>query len=188
MLESPEFADSSSLLTMVLGKDINGRIRVTDLASMPHLLIAGSTGSGKSVGLNCMICTMLFRATPAEVKMIMIDPKMLELSIYQGIPHLLVPVVTNPKQAALALRRVVEEMERRYQLLAAKGVRSIAQYNHALEEEEHLEIGRVALERQGRGHGPLGTAQVGADAPLSRTKPRRKGPWRYLERRPSWSA
>jgi len=136
ILDSDLLSASASKLSLALGKDIMGTPVVTDLALIPHLLIAGATGSGKSVGLNSMICTMLFRATPAEVKMIMVDPKMLELSIYEGIPHLLVPVVTNPKQAALALRRVVEEMERRYQLLAAKGVRSIAQYNSIIAEEE----------------------------------------------------
>lgn len=136
ILDSNLLSASASKLSLALGKDIMGTPVVTDLALIPHLLIAGATGSGKSVGLNSMICTMLFRATPAEVKMIMVDPKMLELSIYEGIPHLLVPVVTNPKQAALALRRVVAEMERRYQLLAAKGVRSIAQYNSLMAEEE----------------------------------------------------
>ncbi len=136
ILDSELLPTSASKLSLALGKDIMGTPVVTDLALIPHLLIAGATGSGKSVGLNSMICTMLFRATPAEVKMIMVDPKMLELSIYEGIPHLLVPVVTNPKKAALALRRVVEEMERRYQLLAAKGVRSIAQYNQLLVDEE----------------------------------------------------
>ena len=108
---------------------------ITDLALIPHLLIAGATGSGKSVGLNSLICSLLFRATPADVKLIMIDPKMLEFSVYDGIPHLLVPVVTEPKKAAIVLRRVVEEMGRRYQILAAQGVRSIAQYNQMLEEE-----------------------------------------------------
>jgi S-DNA-T family DNA segregation ATPase FtsK/SpoIIIE len=129
---------------LALGRDITGAPFVTDLAKTPHLLIAGATGAGKSVGLNCMICSMLFRATPEEVRLIMIDPKMLELSIYEGVPHLLVPVVTHPKQAALALRRVVEEMERRYQLLAAKGVRNIAQYNDALDREAatHQAMGR----------------------------------------------
>ncbi len=126
---------SASKLSLALGRDITGAPFVTDLAKTPHLLIAGATGAGKSVGLNCMICSMLFRATPEEVRLIMIDPKMLELSIYEGVPHLLVPVVTNPKQAALALRRVVEEMERRYQLLAAKGVRNISGYNDALDRE-----------------------------------------------------
>ncbi|ETW99898.1 MAG: hypothetical protein ETSY1_13230 [Candidatus Entotheonella factor] len=126
---------AASKLSLALGRDITGAPFVTDLAKTPHLLIAGATGSGKSVGLNCMICSMLFRATPEEVRLIMIDPKMLELSIYEGVPHLLVPVVTNPKQAAVALRRVVEEMERRYQLLAARGVRNIAGYNEALDRE-----------------------------------------------------
>ncbi len=132
LLDSEEFQGSPSKLSMVLGKDILGQPVITDLALIPHLLVAGATGSGKSVGLNSVICSLLFRATPAEVKLIMIDPKMLEFSIYDGIPHLLVPVVTDAKKAAVALRRVVAEMERRYQLLAAKGVRSIAQYNQKI--------------------------------------------------------
>lgn len=136
LLDSEQFRASTSQLTLALGKDILGKPVVTDLASIPHLLIAGATGSGKSVGLNSMICSLLFRATPSEVRMIMIDPKMLELSIYDGIPHLLVPVVTHPKQAAVALRRVVQEMERRYQLLATRGVRSIAQYNEVIAAEQ----------------------------------------------------
>ncbi len=136
LLDSDQFRTSTSKLSFALGEDILGNPVVTDLALIPHLLIAGATGSGKSVGLNSLICSLLFRVTPADVKMIMIDPKMLELSIYDGIPHLLVPVVTNPKQAAAALRRVVEEMERRYQLLASKGVRSIAQYNQRLDDEQ----------------------------------------------------
>ena len=136
LVDSEEIRNSSSKLSMVLGKDILGQPVITDLALIPHLLVAGSTGSGKSVGLNSMICSVLFRATPAEVKMIMIDPKMLEFAIYDGIPHLLVPVVTDAKKAAVALRRVVAEMERRYQLLAAKGVRSIAQYNQKIREEQ----------------------------------------------------
>ncbi|MGE3540821.1 MAG: DNA translocase FtsK [Candidatus Tectimicrobiota bacterium] len=139
LLDSEEFRGSSSKLTLALGKDILGRPVVTDLALIPHLLIAGATGSGKSVGLNSLICSLLFRATPADVKMIMIDPKMLEFSVYDGVPHLLVPVVTDPKKAATVLRRVVEEMTRRYQLLAAKGVRSIAQYNQTLEEERRYD-------------------------------------------------
>lgn len=132
LLDSDEFRTSPSQLSMALGKDVLGTPVITDLALIPHLLIAGATGSGKSVGLNSLICSMLLRATPAEVKMLMIDPKMLEFSVYDGIPHLLTPVVTDPKKAALALRRVVEEMGRRYQLLAARGVRSIAQYNQQL--------------------------------------------------------
>jgi S-DNA-T family DNA segregation ATPase FtsK/SpoIIIE len=140
LLDSEEFRTSTSMLSLAVGKDILGKPVITDLALIPHLLIAGATGSGKSVGLNSMICSLLFRATPADVKTIMIDPKMLELSIYDGIPHLLIPVVTNPKQAAVALRRVVEEMERRYQLLAAKGVRSIAQYNQVVAEAQQQSL------------------------------------------------
>jgi S-DNA-T family DNA segregation ATPase FtsK/SpoIIIE len=141
LLDSDAFRSSNSPLNMAVGKDILGQPVVTDLALIPHLLIAGATGSGKSVGLNSMICSLLFRATPDDVKMIMIDPKMLELSIYDGIPHLLIPVVVNPKQAAVALRRVVEEMERRYRLLAARGVRSIAQYNRIIAAEQGCEPG-----------------------------------------------
>ena len=143
VLNANVLSPEASKLSLALGRDITGAPFVTDLARTPHLLIAGATGAGKSVGLNCMICSMLFRATPEEVRLIMIDPKMLELSIYEGVPHLLVPVVTNPKQAALALRRVVEEMERRYQLLAAKGVRNIAQYNEALDREAALDRNEV---------------------------------------------
>jgi S-DNA-T family DNA segregation ATPase FtsK/SpoIIIE len=139
LLDSDAFRNSNSPLNMAVGKDILGQPVVTDLALIPHLLIAGATGSGKSVGLNSMICSLLFRATSDEVKMIMIDPKMLELSIYDGIPHLLIPVVVNPKQAAVALRRVLEEMERRYRLLAARGVRSIAQYNRIIAAEQARE-------------------------------------------------
>jgi S-DNA-T family DNA segregation ATPase FtsK/SpoIIIE len=134
LLDSEEWGASTSKLSLALGKDILGRPVITDLALIPHLLIAGATGSGKSVGLNSLICSLLFRATPDEVKMLMIDPKMLEFSVYDGIPHLLRSVVTNPKEAKVALHRVVEEMGRRYQLLAAHGVRSIAQYNQRLEE------------------------------------------------------
>ena len=136
LLDSEECRTSTSKLSLALGKDILGRPVITDLALIPHLLIAGATGSGKSVGLNSLICSLLFRATPADVRLIMIDPKMLEFSVYDGIPHLLVPVVTEPKKAAVVLRRVVEEMGRRYQILAAQGVRSIAQYNQMLEEEQ----------------------------------------------------
>jgi S-DNA-T family DNA segregation ATPase FtsK/SpoIIIE len=134
LLDSEEWHTSTSKLSLALGKDILGRPVITDLALIPHLLIAGATGSGKSVGLNSLICSLLFRAAPTDVRMIMIDPKMLEFSVYDGIPHLLVPVVTEPKKAAIVLRRVVEEMGRRYQILAAQGVRSIAQYNQMLEE------------------------------------------------------
>ncbi len=129
ILESGEFREASSRMTIALGKDINGRIKVAPLETMPHLLIAGSTGSGKSVMLNAMIMSFLYKATPDEVRMIMVDPKRVELGIYEGIPHLLTPVITEPKKATNALRNAVLEMERRLKLLAAAGVRNIDQYN-----------------------------------------------------------
>jgi DNA segregation ATPase FtsK/SpoIIIE, S-DNA-T family len=131
ILASSAFQQAPSKLVLALGKDILGGATVTDLAQIPHLLIAGATGSGKSVGLNSMICSILINAAPDEVKFIMIDPKMLELSVYDGIPHLIVPVVTHPKKAAAALHWAVEEMERRYRLLAEHGVRGIDGYNQA---------------------------------------------------------
>jgi len=132
IIDSATFRRSPSKLTLALGKDILGNPAITDLAQIPHLLIAGATGSGKSVGLNCMICSLLFNATPDEVKLILIDPKMLELSVYEGIPHLLLPVVVDPKKAAGALKGIVLEMERRYQLMARHGVRHINQYNRLI--------------------------------------------------------
>lgn len=135
VVEQDAFQKGASKLTMAIGKDIEGMPYVSDLAKMPHLLIAGTTGSGKSVGVNSMLVSMLMRATPEELRFIMVDPKMLELSIYEGIPHLLLPVVTDPKKAALALRWGVEEMERRYQLLADAGVRNISQYNKIVDKE-----------------------------------------------------
>jgi S-DNA-T family DNA segregation ATPase FtsK/SpoIIIE len=132
ILESDEFHESPSRMTIALGKDINGRIKVSSLETMPHLLIAGSTGSGKSVMLNGMIMSFLYKATPDEVRMIMVDPKRVELGIYEGIPHLLTPVITEPKKATNALRNAVLEMERRLKLLAAQGVRNIDQYNRKM--------------------------------------------------------
>ncbi|MGA2771268.1 MAG: DNA translocase FtsK 4TM domain-containing protein [Bryobacteraceae bacterium] len=129
MLESDEFAQSHSRLTIPLGKDINGRIRVTALDAMPHLLIAGSTGSGKSVMINSMIMSILYKSTPEEVRLILVDPKRLELGLYEGIPHLLTPVIIDLKKAANALRNAVLEMERRLRLLAEYGVRNIEQFN-----------------------------------------------------------
>ena len=129
IVASDGFKRAKSMLTMALGKDIEGGAYVADLVRMPHLLVAGATGAGKSVSINTMIMSILFRATPDEVRMIMVDPKMLELSVYEGIPHLLLPVVTDPKKAALALRWAVEEMERRYQMLSETGVRGIDSYN-----------------------------------------------------------
>src|SRR5262249_51574881 len=134
--EQDVFLKSSSKLTMCLGKDIEGMPYVLDLARAPHLLIAGTTGSGKSVAVNSMIMSILLKSTPEEVRFIMVDPKMLELSAYEGIPHLLLPVVTDPKKAALALRWAVEEMERRYQVLSEAGVRNIAGYNKLVENSE----------------------------------------------------
>ncbi|MBV8550708.1 MAG: DNA translocase FtsK [Acidobacteriaceae bacterium] len=132
ILESDEFHDSASKMTIALGKDINGRIKVASLETMPHLLIAGSTGAGKSVMLNAMIMSFLYKATPDEVRMIMVDPKRVELGIYEGIPHLLTPVITEPKKATNALRNAVLEMERRLKLLASHGVRNIDQYNRKM--------------------------------------------------------
>jgi S-DNA-T family DNA segregation ATPase FtsK/SpoIIIE len=129
MLESDEFTSSHSRLTIPLGKDINGRIRVAALDAMPHLLIAGSTGSGKSVMINSMIMSIMYKATPDEVRLIMVDPKRVELGMYEGIPHLLTPVITDPKKATNALRNAVLEMERRLRLLAEYGVRNIDQFN-----------------------------------------------------------
>jgi DNA segregation ATPase FtsK/SpoIIIE, S-DNA-T family len=136
ILESEEFDSSASPLTMALGKDINGRIKVTALDSMPHLLIAGSTGSGKSVMLNSMIMSILYKAKPNQVRMIMVDPKRLEFGPYEGIPHLLTPVITDPKKATFALRNAVLEMERRLKLLASQGVRNIDQYNKKVRQIE----------------------------------------------------
>jgi len=135
LAEQDAFQKSHSKLAMCLGKDIEGMPYIADLGKMPHLLIAGTTGSGKSVAVNAMIVSMLLRASPEEVRFLMVDPKMLELSVYEGIPHLLLPVVTDAKKAAMALRWGVEEMERRYQLLAECGVRNIASYNKKVEKE-----------------------------------------------------
>ena len=134
-IEAPEFTGGKSKITLSLGKDINGRIVVADLASMPHLLIAGSTGAGKSVAVNAMIMSILYKSTPDQVRMILVDPKRLELGVYEGIPHLYTPIITEPKLAANALRNAVREMERRLKLLAAKGVRNIDQYNRLFDQD-----------------------------------------------------
>ena len=134
IFNSPAFAESKSKLTLALGQDITGQPVVTDLGKAPHLLVAGTTGSGKSVGVNAMILSMLFKATPEDVRMIMIDPKMLELSIYEGIPHLLAPVVTDMKLAANALNWCVNEMEKRYRLMSFMGVRNLAGFNQKIAE------------------------------------------------------
>ncbi|HAX41636.1 MAG TPA: DNA translocase FtsK [Bryobacteraceae bacterium] len=142
VLESAEFQEASSRLTIAMGKDISGRIRISELEKMPHLLIAGSTGSGKSVMLNTLIMSVIYKSTPEEVRMIMVDPKRVELGIYDGIPHLLTPVITEPKKAVNALRNAVLEMERRLKLLASYGVRNIDQFNRKIQKlrERPLEL------------------------------------------------
>ena len=138
VLESNEFRNNKSKLTVGLGKDVAGNIQLADIAKMPHVLIAGSTGSGKSVCINTIISSIIYNSKPSEVKMVMVDPKVVELSVYNGIPHLLIPVVTDPKKAAGALAWAVQEMENRYNLFATKGVRDIKGYNKVMEKEENL--------------------------------------------------
>jgi S-DNA-T family DNA segregation ATPase FtsK/SpoIIIE len=133
VIESDTFAKAKSRLTLAMGKDINGRIVIADLASMPHILIAGSTGSGKSVAINAMIMSLLYRTTPSQVRLILVDPKRVELGMYEGVPHLFTPIITEPKLAANALRNAVREMERRLKLLASRSVRNIDQYNKLFE-------------------------------------------------------
>jgi len=157
VIESPDFVNSPSKMTLSLGKDLIGRVRVSDLAQMPHLLIAGSTGTGKSVFLNSLIVSMLYKATPEELKLVMVDPKRLELGLYEDIPHLLAPVVTDPKVASNVLRNATREMERRLKLLAHRGVRNIDQYNRTfakgqslslfedLEEQEHRPLPLIVI-------------------------------------------
>ena len=135
ILESDEFRNAPSKLTIALGKDISGRIRVTQLEQMPHLLIAGSTGSGKSVMLNSLIMSVLYKSTPHEVRMVLIDPKRVEMGMYEGVPHLLTPVITDPRKATNALRNAVAEMERRLKLLASQGVRNIDQFNKKIKQK-----------------------------------------------------
>jgi S-DNA-T family DNA segregation ATPase FtsK/SpoIIIE len=137
-IESPEFLGSKSKLTVAMGKDINGRIAAADLAGMPHLLIAGSTGTGKSVAINAMIMSILYKSTPEEVRLVLVDPKRLELGNYEGVPHLYTPIITEPKLAANALRNAVREMERRLKLLASKGVRNIDSYNRLFDDTPSL--------------------------------------------------
>ncbi len=151
MLECPGFAKSRSHLSLALGKDISGSPYIADLAKMPHLLVAGATGTGKSVSVNAMILSILFKATPEDVRFLMVDPKMLELSAYEGIPHLITPVITDPKKAAGALRSIVTEMGRRYKLMAEKGSKNIEKYNQQLadngapEGEEHRRLPYIVV-------------------------------------------
>jgi S-DNA-T family DNA segregation ATPase FtsK/SpoIIIE len=155
VLDSEEFLESKHRLPIALGKNITGQTVIADLAVMPHLLIAGTTGSGKSVSLNAMICSILFKAPPDEVKFIMIDPKRLELSGYEGIPHLLHPVVVDPKEASQALKWTVDEMERRYAVIAGAGVKSIERYNRVVEKEQDMLrkqlLGSAAPREEGEG-------------------------------------
>ncbi|NRH29650.1 cell division protein FtsK [Pseudomonas sp. MS19] len=163
VLSSPEYDDFKSPVTLALGHDIGGRPVITDLAKMPHLLVAGTTGSGKSVGVNAMILSILFKSQPEDARLIMIDPKMLELSIYEGIPHLLCPVVTDMKEAANALRWSVAEMERRYKLMAAMGVRNLAGFNRKV--KDGIEAGTPLTD-------PLYRRQsMDDEAPLLKTLP-----------------
>jgi DNA segregation ATPase FtsK/SpoIIIE, S-DNA-T family len=152
ILEATEFSNSPSKLTLAMGRDLHGRIRVTDLASMPHLLIAGSTGTGKSVFINSLMMSILYKATPDEVKMVLVDPKRLELNLYEGIPHLIAPVVTDPKVASNVLRNATREMENRLKLLAQRGVRNIDQYNRTFQKQQSLSLFENVEENE---HKPL---------------------------------
>jgi S-DNA-T family DNA segregation ATPase FtsK/SpoIIIE len=165
VLSSRAFDQSRSALTLALGHDISGQPVVADLARMPHLLVAGTTGSGKSVGVNAMLLSLLYKSTPADVRLILVDPKMLELSVYDGIPHLLTPVITDMKDAANGLRWCVAEMERRYKLMAAVGVRNLAGYNRKVADAEKA---GTPIDRPAVGAGPAvhdaggGTGRAGA--------------------------
>ncbi len=154
LIEAPEFQRAQSLLTLSLGVDIRGKAFFTDLARMPHLLMGGFTGSGKSVGLNAMIMSMLYKARPDEVKFILVDPKMVELGVYGDIPHLLTPIISNPKKAANALGWAVAEMDDRYRVLAALGVRNLQQYNQLLHDPVQLRRAREKLAEDGNGDAP----------------------------------
>ena len=150
VVESPEFNHSSSKLTLPMGKDLIGRIRTADLTQMPHLLIAGSTGTGKSVFINSLLMGMLYKATPDEMKLVLVDPKQLELGLYSDIPHLFTPVVTDPKIAANVLRNATREMERRLKLLAGRSVRNIDQYNRTFEKGQSLSLFDAAEDEENR--------------------------------------
>ncbi len=172
IIESNSFQEAPSRLTLALGKQITGEPFVDDLARMPHLLVAGATGTGKSVSLNAMILSILFKATPEDVRFIMIDPKMLELAVYEGIPHLWVPVVTDPEKAAQALAWAMEEMDRRYRLMREKGARNLDHYNRLLERE--VRKGKSALELEETDEMKLDSAAIGGhvngQAPLVHTR------------------
>jgi len=172
LIDNDTFSGAESKLTLAIGKDTTGNCYVHDLGRMPHLLIAGATGTGKSVSMNAMIMSILYKASPRDVRMIMIDPKMLELSVYEHIPHLLVPVVTNPKKASAALNNMVKEMEDRYRLLHDKGVRNVDSYNRLLEQvkeaegrdEEELEEDEAAGDEEETEVEAVETAPAGDEA------------------------
>ncbi|MBI78254.1 MAG: cell division protein FtsK [Rhodospirillaceae bacterium] len=164
LLESEKLEKTPSKLSLAIGKDIGGSPTIADLARMPHLLIAGTTGSGKSVAINTMIISLLYRLTPEQCRLVMIDPKMLELSVYEGIPHLLCPVVTDPKKAVIALRWTVREMEQRYRSMSTLGVRNIAGYNARLEEAR--KNGEVLTRTVQTGFDPETGEPVYEDQPL----------------------
>ena len=180
LLSAPDFSESKQKLALCLGKNIGGEPIIADLARMPHLLVAGTTGSGKSVAINTMILSLLYRLKPEECRLIMVDPKMLELSVYDGIPHLLSPVVTDPKKAVIALKWAVREMEERYKKMSKIAVRNIDGYNARMKDARErgetiirtVPAGFNTRDRGGAvragGHGPLG-------APLHRDRGRRDG-------------
>jgi S-DNA-T family DNA segregation ATPase FtsK/SpoIIIE len=169
VLGSQVYHDAKSLLTMGLGKDIVGNPVVADLAKMPHVLVAGTTGSGKSVGINAMILSLLYKAEARDVRLLMIDPKMLEMSVYEGIPHLLCPVVTDMKQAANGLNWCVAEMERRYKLMSKLGVRNLAGYNSKIDEAKARGVDSQPLQPDARG------ARAAAAPAAHRHRDRRAG-------------
>jgi S-DNA-T family DNA segregation ATPase FtsK/SpoIIIE len=169
VIESEGYRSTDSKLTLALGKDIGGTPFATDLAKMPHLLVAGATGTGKSVSINAMILSILYKSSPLDVKFIMVDPKMLELTVYEDIPHLLVPVVTDPKKAAAALFWAMDEMDRRYRLMRDKGVRNIDSYNRALEREAGSKKTTIGLTEPEAAEETIG-GSVAAEAPMVHEK------------------
>ncbi len=171
MLTSDAFAKARSKLALALGKDIYGRPVITDLRTMPHLLVAGATGSGKSVGLNCLLLNILFTAHPDEVKLLLVDPKVLELQVYDGIPHLIRPVITNPKEAARGLSWVVQEMERRYRVLAELGVRNIDAYNRKIVELQESSSSKQSKKKLTKGQSMDLEEAPSLDAPVEERVP-----------------
>ena len=174
LIGSQAFEDQNMSLPLILGKNISGDPVIADLAPMPHLLVAGTTGSGKSVGLNCMILSLLYRMSPDECRLIMIDPKMLELSIYDDIPHLLAPVVTEPGKAIRALKWTVEQMEERYRMMASLGVRAAGQ------------LQRQGPRRQGQGLAGSGGGCRPAMTPTPASRSMRPKSWNMRCCRRSW--